>query len=41
MLSFIGAHYAELVILAMTAFAVALFSASVHDNLRNRQKPGR
>jgi len=31
MLSFVGAHYRELVIIAMTVFAVVLFSVSVAD----------
>jgi hypothetical protein len=37
MMSFFGAHYRELVIIAMTLFAVVLFSVSITD-LKHRAK---
>ena len=34
MFGFLGAHYAELVVAAMTVFAVCLFSASLLDSIK-------
>ena len=37
MLEYVGAHYATLVIVAMTLFAVTLFAVSLADTLRSKE----
>jgi len=37
MLEYVGAHYATLVIVAMTMFAVTLFGVSLADTLKSKK----
>ncbi len=38
MLGFVGAHYSELVIVAMSLFAAGLFSVSLLDSIKAAEK---